>query len=414
MKRITLILLAFNIIIINAQTANNRSTLSGNWNGLRDSLKSNGISIKPRISVFQQNYLSGVGNNDNDFNGKFDLDIKLNGKKIGLKRTTIGVHLEQNFGNAFSKDITGFNKGGALLPINTAAAFPGSSGQDRFDISSLYIMQQFGKANSLMLGKINVLDLTYNSRFNGGGGIYKSWNVGTAAPISGITPAYIFGAIAKIKTKPLNYTFMIYDPSSVVNKSGLEKPFNEGVTLSAKADKEIRLGKYKGTHSLRVAFSTRDGYDLGEIALPSEEATNKDVVKKKSRWFAYYKVNQPLVMYDDKRGFGLYGQISVSDGNPNSFDHSWLVGLGGHSFIKNRTNDLWGINVFNYSLSSHIDNLFEDSDFKLNNSQFGFEMFYDLHLNNYWSLGTDLQIIDPILKNYETAVYLGFRTSIKL
>jgi len=68
-----------------------RNYLTGQWGGVRDSLQKNGITIKPRITFFNQNFVAGEGDNKSVFAGKADLDVKLNGRKIGLPRWTLAV-----------------------------------------------------------------------------------------------------------------------------------------------------------------------------------------------------------------------------------------------------------------------------------------------------------------------------------
>lgn len=385
-----------------------RKSLTGNWGGFRDTLVTKGISIKPRITFFQQNFVAGTGNKESIFAGKADLKMLINGTKIGLPKLTLVTQIEQNFGKSLN------GSGGVVIPLNTATTFPGIKGEDAFDFTSLYFMYQFGKKNSLLLGKINVIDLASSSLYSGGAGISSFWNMNFAAPVSGITPAYIVGGIGTIYCKTLKYTLMVYDPVGAVNRSGFEKPFPEGVTFSASVEKEVQLWGMLGSHSLKAAYSTRDGanlYDLDDLILPIPE---HEIERLDDRYYFSYKFTQQLgdIAGTDK-GWGLFGQLGISDGNPNPVDFGALFGVGGHSFFKSRADDTWGIGVYHYSLSKPIDEFAAEGGLPLRNET-GTELYYEAKLYKWFSIGGDVQYIIPMVKDNKPALFLGLRSSIIL
>lgn len=166
-----------------------RSNLTGNWGGLRDSISKGGISIQPRVTFFQQNFVKGAGSNNSEFAGKADMKISINGAKIGLKRLTLVTQIEQNFGKSLN------GSGGVVIPLNTATTFPGITGSNAFDISNAYFIYM-DKKRKILFGKINAVELASGSLYSGGAGIDSFWNMNFSAPVSGITPAYIFGSVA--------------------------------------------------------------------------------------------------------------------------------------------------------------------------------------------------------------------------
>ncbi|WP_310377708.1 carbohydrate porin [Flavobacterium sp.] len=384
-----------------------RSSLTGDWGGARESLKMNGLVIEPRVTFFQHNYVAGEGYNESVFSGKADLMIKFNGVKLGLKRWTLITHLEQNFGKSLN------GKGGTLIPNNIATTFPGLDGNESFDITSLHLVYQFGKANALMIGKINMVDIAAGTRFSGGAGIDALWNVNFPGPVSGITPPYMLGAITSIKTKALKYTFMVYDPANYANQSVFKSSFETGITFSGSIEKEATIWGKKGSHSLRAAYSTQDGtdlYDLGDLILPTPESAGR----KNSRWYFNYNINQPFVDYEEKgKGWGLFGMVSISDGNPNPIHFGMHLGIGGNSFFKNRSDDKWGLAMYHYSLSNPLADFASTLGKPLRNET-GVELFYQAWLTKWFSLGGDVQWINPILKNNPGALFLGLRSSIKI
>ena len=390
-----------------AQEETGKEYLSGNWNGARDSLKSNGISISPRITFFNHNFVSGTGDKESVFNGKAELGVNFNGKEIGLSRWTLVTKAEYNFGDAL------FLTGNTLIPNNTAITFPGYTDGDRFDLSSVFLIYSWTEGSQVLFGKINMVDLAAGTRFSGGAGIDAFWNLGFAAPASGITPPYILGAVASIGGEKLDWTFMVYDPTSVVGESGFDDPFGEGVTLSVSPSWDVRIGNSTGSHNIRLAYSTQDGrnlYGFGDINSPVQPP----LTDKENRYYASYGFDQPLQKIDENSEWGLFGQVAFSDGNPNPIDWSFFIGIGGDSFIRNRSQDRWGLAVYNYSLSDIIDDRANELGVPLRNAELGIETFYQYWLNNWFSIGADVQIIEPIPENSDTAVFLGFRSSVKL
>ena len=89
------------------------------------------------------------------------------------------------------------------------------------------------------------------------------------------------------------------------------------------------------------------------------------------------------------------------------------MGIGGNSFFKNRSDDKWGLAMYHYSLSSTLDDFARLLGKPLRNET-GVELFYQAWLTKWFSLGGDVQWINPILKNNPGALFLGLRSSIKL
>jgi porin len=385
--------------------------LTGDWGGGRSSLQKNGITILPRLSTFYEGMVSGTGNKNFEFGGKADAQIIFDGAKLGLwKGVKIITHTELNFGKA----INGY--GGTLLPKNTALLFPGIDGASAFDITSLFITQSIGKNKALMIGKINMVDIAAGTRFSGGAGIDNFQHIAFAAPPTGLVPPYIFGSLFTIKAKSLNYTFGIYDPLSVVNKSGLKDPFGTGVTFFSSFERPVKIGGKSGAHAIKAVYSTQNGTSLSSLAdliIPPPVANS--IIIKKNRYYVGYSFNQYLFQPDvavDK-GWGIFGTIGFSDGDPTPLDWSVLLGIGGNSPFKKRMNDKWGVGWFHSSISNGLKNSALIASLLLKDES-GMEAFYNAQLLPWFKLGFDVQIINPVFENNKTATSIGLRSSIKL
>lgn len=405
----SLLLLIFLLILsitgVNAQESSGQY-LTGNWGGMRDSLNSSGVSIQPRVTFFNQNYVAGIGDNRSVLNGKAQMKINLNGRKFGLPKWTLVTKLEYNFGATME------GAGAVLLPTNTAMAFPGFNSGNRFDVSTFYVAYNWSNKNQLLFGKINQIDLYAGPPVYAGAGIDGFWNIGLAAPASGIAAPYIFGAIAVIPGKTLNWVFMVYDPISAVRNTGLESPFREGVAFSISPSFIIKIGDRPGIHAFRVAWSNRDGnipYDLGDLRIPlGFPSTNRS-----NRYYINYSFLQPIITYaDGKNGWKAFGQIAYSDGNPNPLNYSYFFGIAGDGFFKNRAMDQWGLGYYHYSLSNYIDDLAGENGAPFDNEA-GIEMYYQYWMNRWFSIGGNIQVVDPVVRDAETAVFIGLRSSIR-
>lgn len=386
-----------------------RDTMTGDWGGFRTSLQEHGITVKPRLTQFGQGQTSGDGEHGFDYGGKADVLFNADLNKIGLwTGFSMTVHAEYNFGQS----VNGF--GGTMVPVNTALSFPGIEGDDAFDLSSVYFGQKFGDSFSLLAGKINMIDIASTKPFMGGAGIDSFWNTTFVAPPSGTVPPYLFGVLLSMRTEPATYGLWIYDPNSVVNKTGFEEPFVDGVTFRGSVEFPVTIAGRSGHQGFVALYSTKDGTDLSDLDhlfLPPPSPGsfgNKDY-----RYYFAYTVDQYLYQSKEnpKEGFGLFGQFGISDGNPNKLYWSGFMGVGGMGLIPGRSNDNWGAGYY-YDVVSEDFTDSVASVASLDDEQ-GFEIFYNYSVTPWFDVGADLQIIEPVTATNDTAVFTGLRTVIR-
>ena len=165
---------------------------------------------------------------------------------------------------------------------------------------------------------------------------------------------------------------------------------------------------------MAAAYSTREGTDLetlGDIILPPTAGATA-AVKNGSYYFSY-SFDQYLYQSKEnpKEGFGLFGQAGVSDGNPNPLQWQVIVGVGGTGLIPGRSRDNWGVGFFHYSLSNDLKQSL--APFIAVGDEQGVEIFYNAAVTPWFHVGADLQIIDPVLSQRDTAVFFGLRSVIK-
>jgi porin len=386
-----------------------RDTLTGDWGGSRTWLQEHGITLKPRLTQFYQGMTAGYGDDHNfEYGGKADILLNADLGKLGLLNgLSMNVHAEYNFGESVNQ------RGGTIMPVNTALMFPGMNGADAFDFSSVTLTQRFGDSFSLLAGKISIIDYCVPKPFHGGGGMDSFWNIVFAAPPSGTVPAYFFGAILSVRTEAATYGLWVYDPNSSVNKPGLKDAFADGVTIRGSVSFPVTITGHTGHQGLAASYSTKDGNDLSTLDgsnIPDPPPGTVGI--KNSRYYFAYTFDQYLYQSKEnpKEGVGLFGQFEISDGNPNKLYWMAFGGVGGTGLIPGRSLDNWGVGYYYAGLSPDMKDALAPT-LTIRNEQ-GWEIFYNFALTPWLTLGADLQIIAPGLAD-KTAVFSGLRAVIR-
>ena len=397
-----------------------RNTLTGNWGGLRTKLKDKGLIFKGSFTNFYQGMVSGEGDNGFEFGSKFGLTTILNGEKIGLWKGFFAIaRMEYNMGESVN------SRGGTLLPVNTALAYPGMEGADRWDMN-FYFIQFLSKTDKVVFGKINNIDLSNFSSFGGGLGLKNFYHQALVSPPNAITVPYVFGAYYMSSNEKRDLTFAVYDSNNRVNKMGFDGLFEDGVTFFGSFDLVTHFFGKKGKQGILGAYSTKDVRNTDDIE-DFFPPNGNFIGEKGNRWVLTYFFEQALYQNSDnpKQSFGLFGQFGFTDGVGSLSDLYMVLGLGGNSPITKRPRDKWGIGYFNYSLSDGVSELDIPSipgiypGLTMSNGESGFEVFYEAWLTRWISLGIDYQYVSPGIESVQgvsnTGVsFLGFRSMIRL
>jgi porin len=158
--------------------------------------------------------------------GRADGFLNLDTAKLGL---WLGGGLNTHF-EWRSGDVAAY-RGGALWPVNSGAALP-LGDPEEIVASSIYLTQRFGDSTSLMLGKINAVDLLAGDPFFGGWGIHRFMNLAFVAPPSGVVPPVIMGGILSHRFSPYSLTLMVFDPDDRTGDYTPHGLFSDGVNIS--------------------------------------------------------------------------------------------------------------------------------------------------------------------------------------
>jgi len=385
-----------------------RDTLTGDWGGVRSQLKQYGLTFDLVFTQFYQGLVSGNGPHTFEYGGRVDGFMKLDTGALGLwKGGGLTTHLEYRYG-----DLHGA-LGGAFFPTNSGMNFPTDS-HDTLVATSLYLSQRFGERASLMIGKINALDLLENDPFFGGWGIYRFMNAVFVAPPSGVVPPVFYGAIASVRLDPVKLTLWVYDPDDRTQDDWPDGLFDNGETFYLSADYATQIAGRPTTFSLLGIYTTKSGISFSEIGegwiKAGEELPNKEGSYSIGFQFSHL-LHQNLT--NPRKGWGVFLKGALSDGNPNYVKSSIIAGIGGTGLFRGRELDSFGVGYYYYNLSNDLQDVFSTLRNEHVGDEQGAEVYYSYAVNPWLYISGDLQVIDTPRKEKEAAVIAGLRTVIK-
>jgi porin len=386
--------------------------------GPRDRLEELGLKTRLYWTHFGQSQIRGDGNHSLELGGRGDLYLTADLSRFGLwQGLSLSVHGQIISGN----DVN--NQGdGSLLPINTALAFPRLSGSDE-DFSSVYFTQKFTNDVTLSVGKIDMLDVISRTPLIGGGGINTFQNLAFAAPPTGLVPPSIFGALINVPVGNLKFTLGVYDPQSATGETGLDDPFKEGVTGMLGVGITTSVGGLPSYHSVSIKANNKEGLDLEDLrGLELPPVSEIILGNKKGAWNIAYSFQQYLWSEpsNPNKGWGLFVQLGLSDGNPTPIDWSGYVGIGGNSPIPGRSDDRFGAGYFYLSLSDDLTTGLNRIGKTLGIDTFivedesGAEVFYNAAIAPWFRLSVNLQVINTHESRKETAIFKGLSVQVFL
>ena len=377
--------------------------LTGNWGGLRAQLLQRGVSLGLESTHFYQGSVSGDRNQDFDWGGRVDVFLNLDAAKLGLwEGGGIRTHGELKYGQLLA------NRGGAFLPGNTGMMLPVAD-LEEFVFSSIYLTQQFGDKATLMLGKINAVDLLAGDAFLGGWGNTRFMNLAFAAPLTGITPPVLMGAILSVRTDPFTFTFMVYDTEDRTLDYLPGDLFGNGVTSQLGVKWNGSMLERRTSMGLSGTYSTKEGVNLSEVLLPSDLQTT---TQKGSFNVA---LDASHYVYEESggagRGVGLFFKGAIADGNPNPVQRSVVMGILANGMVPGREKDTVGLGYYFYEFSDDLQSAVAPL-IKIDDEE-GFEIFYRMEVTPWCSVSADLQIVNPATATRDSFVALGLRINIR-
>jgi porin len=387
-----------------------RERLSGDWGGVRTNLEEAGLSFQVVGTGFLDGVPSGDGEGGPDLGGHAYAALNFDGTRAGfIKGFSFDLAFEGHDGDTVN------DRTGTILPPNFAMNAL-RRGDGVGGITVIKLAQHLTKDFSVYAGKTVPL-YGFQNEFIDGMGRTKFENTAfTAKPVVGGAIAYSAWAAGfnwnLVPSKGLHdrgawLKFYVQDTNFTGDRLGLDTLFDNGVNIFTEIDFPTTFFGLPGNHVLSFVWSNaeRTSLDIHQaITLPGGGIVPGT---EDSTWNVYYAVDQFLYVNPDdpERGWGLFGKVEFSDGNPNPLDVVAAAGFGGIGPFDGRPRDRWGIGGYVAEVSDTLkDSLAPAVDL---DTEWGTEVFYSAALTPAVALGVNGQFLrGAVSRDWESVVGL--------
>jgi porin len=407
-------------------TFTERTTVTGDWGGLRQDLLDSGFAINGSATqVFQvvgsggekaglfRPHRSTSGNTA--YNTLFDYGVTFDTAKLGLWP---GGFIAVNGQSAVASGLPLGN--GAISPSNYNEVFPNLE-RPTSELMEYYLIQGLSKTLGVMVGRVDPVAWDQN-RFGFdprtqfmNGAIDQQLLVGGLVSFSTYTVAGMWQA-----NEHLNILGGIFDP--VIKVGEFSTPFEElgfFTVVSLTSDNG-------GTARFLGVYDNSDGIAFDNPRLVLDEVLGIDAETKSGNWmlgvnFEQY-LWQPAHAADaragtknlefstsafgfQKPGLGVFGRFAVLPKDRNAFSTSFSLGLAGRGLIPGRPFDRMGIGGYWLKASSDLGGL----EGRLLDNEIGAEVFYNYAITPAIQATLDLQYSNSGVTVVDDSVVVGLR-----
>ncbi len=358
------------------------------------------VSVRLVVSQFVDSPTSGSADPLARYGGRADAYIDVAGSALGVDDSfKLTIRPEYTWGKT-SNGVIG------LIPSNTAL-FRGEDADD-FDLS-VSVSKTWQSGAELIVGKVNVLDQGGRLPVVGSDGHYGFQNLSFALPPSAIVPNTLTGALLSVPTKDALFRLWVYDPDSQYERTGFETAFESGVGFLASVTLPVKIGGAPGYYALKLSGSTRD--DIADENLPRAliPAPGRGFGEMQGEFAAVLAAYQYIGVYPEHpgKGWGVFGQVYASMGDPTFLDKSGFFGISGNP--RKRPQDRFGAGYFRYSLTDDL--VVALSDRLALEDEEGVELFYTFGLAKGLEVTANAQVIDSAVAARDTGVLVGLRVT---
>ena len=406
-----------------------RSTVTGDWGGVRQDLANNGLQADFKVVTTYQNMFDGGIDRDDGFVSTQDLHIQLDTGKADLwPGGLLKFRVQSRVGDSL-KGVGGFS------PTNANALFPNdldNINEDTIGITELVYTQFLSPQFGILAGLINTTEgdanelagsLSSSSHFMNSSFLLSLGELRTV-PSSTLGAGFIF-----IPTDWLMGSIVILD----TEESATENPFDtsSGSTLTTEWKAKYEIGGLPGAQTFGFLYAFDNEFRSTDQdprgSFPPGLITGRSPNTVSDSWAFYHNAHQ-YIQYEDGRGWGVFTRFGINERESNPIDWTAAVGISGKGLLDFRPNDTFGIGYYHLELTDT--RLFDALDI---NDENGFEVWYNAEITPWFHLTADLQIIDtafdkPEFKNLppgvvkaiigeipegESAWIIGLRTEIK-
>ena len=378
-----------------------RSTLSGDWGGLRNDLATKGVTIDLSLTQAAQGIVHGGKDTGWQYGGgRGDINFSLDTQKLGLwPGGFLTVEAEGNFtpADTLRKSING--RTGALMPVNSNQFYPRPAG-DNFNLPALNFTQFLSPYFGLAIGKLATITSTSGdmNEFAHGKGDSQFMNLAlNFNPVMAFTVPYSTlgtGLIALPTKDPKQaiLSFFLLSSTGSASTSGFDDLDDDNLTFAGEGRLRTDFFGLSGHQLLGATYSNKKFISIDQNARFIFE--NGALEDNKGSWNVYYNFDQFL--YEPKKssgeGVGVFGRFGASDGDPNFMHFFYSLGFGGKGMIPGRSRDRFGFGFYYIDVNNpELQGLFQST--KLLRDEYGFEAFYNVAITPWLLLTPDIQVV---------------------
>lgn len=407
-----------------AQSCWTRETLTGDWWGLRSDLKECGITFEGNLTQFGFGISGGVNRlppggafpfqfgDTFEYTGRGDYAFTFDLEKFGspLPKGKLLVRAQHWFGDYGNVSLNT----GAFAPAVFAAALPPVPDDQGIPyMTDFFLTQPFSKNFAVFVGKKNVIGAADQDDFAGGNGTNQFMNQSLIAnpafllalPYTGFTA----GVVSPQEWGELKA--YVYDPKDRTKDFfRLDDLFAAGIIVGAEMKVKTNFFSLPGEQHFGGIWKHVDLTDLRFNEPPPgvyPEPTVPGFPTLSDSYTIYYGFDQYFQVLADnpKRGWGMFGRASLSDGNPTPIRYFLSAGIGGYSPLAPQRGDTFGIGWFYTGASREFGPL---PRFLFGpRPGWGMELYYNFQLTPWMNLTPDFQILKPEAGTIANMAYIG-------
>jgi len=370
-----------------------RSTLTGDWWGIRNQLAEKGVTLDLSVTQIGQGVVRGGKSGAWQYGGRGDIVMNIDSQKLGLwPGAFLNLEAEGNWASAVNRNT------GALMPVNNSQILPLPG--ENFDLISLNFTQFLSPYFGLTIGKYATVTATSGdmNEFAHGKGDTQFMNMAlNFNPLMALTVPYstLGTGLIVLPTKDPKeaiVSVMVLQANGQPNTSGFGDLDGNKITLAAEGRVRTDFFSLTGHQLFGTSFSNKKFASIDQRLGSIVETRALD--GKKGSWNLYYNFDQYL--YEPKkgadRGVGLFGRLGVSDGDPNFLKFFGSFGVGGKGVFDSRTLDQFGLGYYFINIASPtIQGPLQTRSFL--RDEYGFEAYYNFAITPWLKLTPDIQIV---------------------
>jgi len=330
-----------------------------------------------------------------EYDAIFDLE-----KFGGMPHGKLLVRLEHWYGEYGN---VSFRTGSFSPAVFPAAIPPAPSDAGELFVTNFVFTQPLSENFVVFAGKKDVLGATDQDVFAGGDGTDQFVNQALIA-----NPAFLLGlpytSIVTGFASPQDWGMIsgfVYDPKDRTQDFfDLGDLYSQGVIVGGEVKVNTNFFGRSGDHHIGGMWKHVDLTNLSFEEPPPgvyPEPTVPGAPTLSDSWTIYYGFDQYLVEFNSdpkaRKGWGLFGRASISDGNPTPVRYFLSAGIGGDSQLRCGKADRWGLGWYYIGASNQFGPIpqfvFGPRDGT------GVELYYNFQVTRYLYVTPDIQFIRP-------------------